>query len=238
MLVPEMTTIRVLLVDDHPLVAEPLAREIEAQPDLTVAGLLESLAALADWSDGVDVVLLDYELPDGTGLTALRNIKRRWPAAKVIMLTAHTDDPIVLAALRDGAEGFLAKADARRETVLDAIRRAHAGEIIMPVGSIDNLRSLIDLERRQLIGEYVRPSLSARENEIIQALARGLTAGQIAAQMHISPSTARTHLENIRYKLRAHSMLEIVTIALRERLVEPPTSRTIIRDSVRDAKEG
>jgi DNA-binding NarL/FixJ family response regulator len=220
----------VLLVDDHPLVSEPLANYLAAQPDIDVVGSLTSVAELATAEIAADVVLLDYELPDGNGVDAIAALRKRMPQTRVIMLTAHTDDPVVLDALRAGADGFLAKTRARSSDVADAVRRAMAGEVVMPTGSGARLAELIEMERHRLIGDFAQRALSPREREVIEALFEGLAAKEIAQRLGISLSTTRTHLESVRTKLGAHSMLEAVAIALRERLIEPPPHRRTLID--------
>ena len=128
----EANPIRVLLVDDHQLLTDALAQLLSHEPDLAVVGVAASVAeARAAARERVDVVLMDYRLPDGTGAEATRAIKARWPAARVIMLTAVNDDETVLDSIQAGADGYLTK-DRASQDVVDAVRAAHAGEILLP----------------------------------------------------------------------------------------------------------
>ncbi len=216
--------IRVLLVDDHQLLTGALSQMMSLEPDLRVVGVAGSVAeAKAMSRDRVDVVLMDYRLPDGTGAEATRAIKARWPAARVVMLTALNDDETVLESIQAGADGYLTK-DRAVDEVVNAVRAANAGETLLPrsviVGIAQRVASARDrgLERRQ-----VEP-LTPRELEVLKTLAEGLSTPEICDRLFIAPNTLRTHVQNIMGKLRVHSKLEAVAFALRHRLVEPPRS--------------
>ena len=216
--------IRVLLVDDHQLLTGALSQMMSLERDLRVVGVAGSVAeAKAMSRDRVDVVLMDYRLPDGTGAEATRAIKARWPAARVVMLTALNDDETVLESIQAGADGYLTK-DRAVEEVVNAVRAANAGETLLPrsviVGIAQRVASARDrgLERRQ-----VEP-LTPRELEVLKTLAEGLSTPEICDRLFIAPNTLRTHVQNIMGKLRVHSKLEAVAFALRHRLVEPPRS--------------
>ena len=216
--------IRVLLVDDHQLLTGALSQMMSLERDLRVVGVAGSVAeAKAMSRDRVDVVLMDYRLPDGTGAEATRAIKARWPAARVVMLTALNDDETVLESIQAGADGYLTK-DRAVEEVVNAVRAANAGETLLPrsviVGIAQRVASARDrgLERRQ-----VEP-LTPRELEVLKTLTEGLSTPEICERLFIAPNTLRTHVQNIMGKLRVHSKLEAVAFALRHRLVEPPRS--------------
>ena len=160
----------------------------------------------------LDVVLMDYRLPDGTGAEATRAIKARWPAARVVMLTALTDDETVLESIQAGADGYLTK-DRAIDEVVNAVRAAYAGETLLP-------RSVIVGIAQRVAAEPLTP----RELEVLKALTEGLATPEICERLYIAPNTLRTHVQNIMGKLRVHSKLEAVAFALRHRLVEPPKS--------------
>src|SRR5436309_9012115 len=216
--------IRVLLVDDHQLLTGALSQMMAHEADIQVVGVAGSVGeAKAMSRDRVDVVLMDYRLPDGTGAEATRAIKARWPAARVVMLTALNDDETVLESIQAGADGYLTK-DRAVDEVVNAVRAANAGETLLPrsviVGIAQRVASARDrgLERRQ-----VEP-LTPRELEVLKTLAEGLSTPEICDRLFIAPNTLRTHVQNIMGKLRVHSKLEAVAFALRHRLVEPPRS--------------
>ena len=125
-------TIRVLLVDDHQLLTDSLARVLAAEPDIDIVGVAATVAEAKQFArQRMDVVLMDYRLPDGTGAEATRAIKLRWPSARVIMLTALGDDATVLESIQAGADGYLTK-DHAVDDVVDAVRRRDAGETLLP----------------------------------------------------------------------------------------------------------
>ncbi len=222
MQVDEPSAIRVLLVDDHQLLTDALSQTLEREPDIRVVGVAASVEeAKALSRDRLDVVLMDFRLPDGTGADATRAIKARWPSARVVMLTALTDDETVLESIQSGADGYLTK-DRAVDDVVSAVRAANAGETLLPraiiVGIADRVAAARErgAERRQ-----VEP-LTPRELEVLRALVDGLSTPEICERLFIAPNTLRTHVQNIMGKLRVHSKLEAVAFALRNRLVEPP----------------
>ncbi len=214
--------IRVLLVDDHQLLTGSLSRVLGSEPDIEVVGVAGSVAEARDLTrDRLDVVLMDYSLPDGTGAEATRAIKQRWPTARVVMLTALADDETVLESIQAGADGYLTK-DRAVDEVVSAVRAAHAGETLLPraviVGIAQRVASARDRGGERLQVEPLTP----RELEVLRALTEGLSTPEICEQLFIAPNTLRTHVQNIMGKLRVHSKLEAVAFGLRHRLVEPP----------------
>ena len=214
--------IRVLLVDDHQLLTGALSQMMARESDIQVVGFAGSVAEAKNLArERLDVVLMDYSLPDGTGAEATRAIKARWPAARIVMLTALNDDETILESIQAGADGYLTK-DKAVEEVVDAVRSAHAGETLLPrsviVGIAQRVAAARDRggERRQI------EPLTARELEVLRALTEGLSTPEICDRLFIAPNTLRTHVQNIMGKLRVHSKLEAVAFALRHRLVEPP----------------
>lgn len=214
--------IRVLLVDDHQLLTGALSRMLASETDIQVVGVAATVAeAKAIARERLDVVLMDYRLPDGTGAEATRAIKARWPAARVVMLTALNDDETVLESIQAGADGYLTK-DRAVEDVVNAVRAAHAGETLLPRSVIVGIAQRVAAARDR--GTERRPidPLTPRELEVLKALTEGLSTPEICDRLFIAPNTLRTHVQNIMGKLRVHSKLEAVAFALRHRLVEPP----------------
>ena len=220
--VAQHTPIRVLLVDDHQLLTDALSRVLEREPDIQVVGVAPTVSDVREAPrTGVDVVLMVYRLPDGTGSEATRIVKARWPSAKVVMLTAIADDETVLESIQAGADGYLTK-DRAVADVVDAVRAAHAGEILLPRSVIvDIARRVVAARDRQQDRVLVEP-LTPRELEVLRALTEGLASPEIGERLGITPNTLRTHVQNIMGKLHVHSKLEAVAFALRNRLVEPP----------------
>lgn len=217
-----MKKIRVLIVDDHTVFAESLALVINLQRDMEAVGTASTCADTLASVPQVqpDVVLLDVILPDGDGIEVAEVIKQMQPSIKTVILTSATEDDVLLRAIDVGASGFITKFRAI-DDVIAAVRAAHAGEILIPPTMLLGLLSRLHQRRRQEEnpGILIEP-LTPREREVLQALARGLDNRQAAIQLRISPNTLRTHLQNAMSKLRVHSKLEAVVLALKHGLIE------------------
>lgn len=210
--------IRVLLVDDHRLFLDSLARLLEAVPEIAVACSSASVAGIGACGPGeVDVALVDYQLRDGTGIDAIRAVRARWPGARIVMLTGIEDEETLMATIRAGADGYLTK-DRAAEDVVRTVRSAHAGATLLPEPVI------AAIARRLAAPAPAAPpdQLTPRELEILRALVEGLSTHETCVRLGISPNTFRTHVQNLTGKLGVHSKLEAVAHALRHGLVEPP----------------
>jgi DNA-binding NarL/FixJ family response regulator len=222
----EPRAIRVLLVDDHRLITQSLARILELEPDVQVVGIAGSVAEARELArEPLDVVLMDYRLPDGTGVEATRSIKARWPNARIVMLTAIDDDETVLESIQAGADGYLTK-DRAVDDVVATVRAAHAGETLLPRRVIIEIARRVAVARDRAAEQRPVESLTPRELEVLRSLTEGMSTREICEQLFITPNTLRTHVQNIMGKLRVHSKLEAVAFALRYRLVEPPRPDT------------
>jgi DNA-binding NarL/FixJ family response regulator len=220
--VTDQQRIRVLFVEDHRLLADSLSALLRREPDIAVVGIAGSVAEAKELArNRLDVVLMDYQLPDGTGAEATRAIKARWPAARVIMVTALTDDETVLESIQAGADGYLTKDRAAEEVVL-AVRAAFAGETLLPRSVIAEIARRVALSKERTDERLMIEPLTPRELEVLRALSEGLSTPEICERLFIAPNTLRTHVQNIMGKLRVHSKLEAVAFALRYRLVDPP----------------
>jgi DNA-binding NarL/FixJ family response regulator len=218
----ENRRIRVLFVEDHQLLADALTALLGREPDIEVAGVARTVAEAKTMSkERLDVVLMDYHLPDGTGAEATRAIKARWPGARVVMVTALTDDETVLESIQAGADGYLTK-DRAAQDVVHAVRAAHAGETLLPRTVIAEIARRVATARERGDERRLVEPLTPRELEVPRALTDGLSTPEICDRLFIAPNTLRTHVQNIMGKLRVHSKLEAVAFALRYRLVEPP----------------
>jgi DNA-binding NarL/FixJ family response regulator len=219
--------IAVLLVDDHQLLVDALSRILGGEPDIEIAGVAHSVADVRGITGRLDVTLMDYRLPDGTGAEATRIVKARWPSSRVVMLTAISDDETVLESIQAGADGYMTK-DRAIEDVVQAVRAAHAGEILLPRAVVFGIAQRVAMAREQGPAQPIVETLTPRESEILRALVEGMPSRTICERLFISPNTLRTHIQNIMGKLRVHSKLEAVAFALRHGLVEPPRSETLL----------
>jgi DNA-binding NarL/FixJ family response regulator len=218
----ETKPIRVLLVDDHQLLTDSLARLLAAEPDIEVVGIAGSVAEAKQLAaERMDVVLMDYRLPDGTGAEATRAVKARWPSARVVMLTAVQDDETVLESIQAGADGYLTK-DRAVDDVVATVRSARAGETLLPRSVIIGIAQRVAAARDRQPARLPIEALTARELQVLQALAEGMATPNICETLLISRNTLRTHVQNIMMKLHVHSKLEAVTVGLRNRIIDPP----------------
>jgi two-component system, NarL family, response regulator LiaR len=212
--------IGVLVVDDHDLFRTGLVRMLQVQPDIEVvaqASMGRMGVRLARELHPA-VILMDLRLPDLDGIQATREIVRGDPAARVIVLTVAADEENVAAAVLAGARGYLVK-DIPVDDVIGAIRAAAAGESWL---SPRAATAVLDRMRR----EHVEPSgdpgatanLSPRELEILRLVARGMANAEIAAELNISPRTAKNHLSSVLSKLGVTNRVQAAIFAVRSGL--------------------
>jgi DNA-binding NarL/FixJ family response regulator len=210
-------SIRVLIADDHRTFAEALRTAMDLEDGVKVAGIATDGNAAVEMaiSGGVDVVLMDVEMPNKDGIAATREILAARPEARIIMLTAHDSDTLVGRALDAGAAGYLAKDRPVRE-VARAVRTAFEGLPLIDPEEMDRLLHGFRQRREAANAAGARVErLTPRETEILQRMADGLSQDEIAAILGISRHTLRTHVQNILTKLRVRSRLEALTEAVR-----------------------
>lgn len=220
--------IRVLLADDQALVRSGFRALLDAQPDVEVVGEAEDGAVAVAMARRLrpDIVLMDIRMPGHDGLSATREIgaDAGLGATKVIVLTTFTDDSYVFDAIRFGASGFLVK-DSEPAELVQAIRVVHGGEAL-----------LAPAVTRTLIAEFAaraRPSrtdralaaaiarLTDREREVVTHVAAGRTNEEIARELFLSPTTAKTHVSRAMTKLGARDRAQVVVMAYESGLVRP-----------------
>ncbi|SHK24820.1 two component transcriptional regulator, LuxR family [Pseudonocardia thermophila] len=201
--------IRVLIVDDHPVVRDGLRAVIDAEPDMTVVGEAghgaEALARLP--GAAADVVLMDLRMPTMGGVDAIRELRRTHPGVRVLVLTTFDTDSDVLPAIEAGATGYLLK-DTPREELLRAIRAAHRGEAVLSPAVAGRLMGRV--RDRSAEQQPPQQALSARELEVLRLVAAGATNREAARQLFISEATVKTHLLHIYAKLQVRDRASAV----------------------------
>jgi len=201
-----MTAIRVLLVDDHPLLRLGVRRSIENEEGFIVTGECEDLAATRTWLKGggqADVVILDRSLPDGDGLEVMPDLKAA--GMKVIILTVEDGDEEIRAAIDAGVDGYLLKSS-------DTEQITHAIGIVLQDAGAFPPQVVQKLTRST--GEDPLGKLSARELEIAEYVAQGYSNKVIGAKLNLSDNTVRNHLANIMQKLNFHNRVQVATLVL------------------------
>jgi DNA-binding NarL/FixJ family response regulator len=201
----EIRTIRVLTVDDHPLLRAGISGAINAQPDMSVvAEAADGEEAIASFrTHRPDVTLMDIRMPKTNGIDAISAIRKEFPNARVVVLTTYGGDIQALRAFKAGAVGYLLKSMLRTE-LIDTIRLAHAG--------LRRIPPEIALEMAEHAGDDI---LTTREIEVLRDVAKGSSNKVIAARLAISEHTVKGHLKNILSKLDASDRTHAVMIALK-----------------------
>jgi len=206
---------RVLIIEDHQVVAEGLAALINDQKDMTVVGhagsVADSITRAAELKP--DLVLIDFRLTDGTGADAANGIRQLRPETKLIFLTREDSDAARFAAIEVGASAFIHKSRAAQD-VVDAIRTVADGGTLFTPRSIAQLLN----SRREVEAQLER--LTPREKEVLRLMAEGTSSRDIASRLGISYTTVRTHIRSLGSKLGVHSKLEAIVKARELALVE------------------
>jgi DNA-binding NarL/FixJ family response regulator len=206
--------IRVLIVDDHPVVRDGLRGVIDGQPDMHVVGEAghgaEALARVD--AEPVDVVLMDLRMPIMGGVEAIGQLRRTAPSVRVLVLTTFDTDRDVLPAIEAGATGYLLK-DTPRDELLRAVRAAHRGEAVLSPAVAG-----------RLMGQVRTPAqdtLSGRELEVLRLVAAGFTNREAAQKLFISEATVKTHLLHIYAKLGVRDRASAVAAGYQRGLLVP-----------------
>jgi DNA-binding NarL/FixJ family response regulator len=205
--------IRVLLVDDHPVVRQGLRTFLDVQDDISVVGEAADGASGVDAAERLhpDVVLLDLRMPGSDGLDALHGLREKGNPAKVLVVTSFTEPAAVLPAVRAGAAGYVYK-DVDPPALAAAIRSVHAGHVLLH----PDVARLLAASEAQPAGTQ----LTAREREVLAEVARGRSNREIARILSLSEKTVKTHVSAILSKLGVHDRTQAALRAVHTGLVE------------------
>ncbi|MEJ2708436.1 MAG: response regulator transcription factor [Anaerolineales bacterium] len=216
--------INVAIIEDHQVLVDALRLLILKEDDFSFVGAAETLAAGRELAKHTrpDVLLLDVNLPDGSGLDIIEEVKGASPDTQVVVLTRLTDENTLLRAVDSGASGFLSKSCSLTE-LMATVRQAASGEIVMPSSLLYGLLTRVTREKAVAYrADKGWEPLTPREHEVLGHLAKGSSVPDISETLHIAPLTVRTHIRNLMAKLDVHSRLEAVSFALRNGLIDPP----------------
>ncbi|HEY8797051.1 MAG TPA: response regulator transcription factor [Candidatus Dormibacteraeota bacterium] len=215
------TAIRVLIVQDHPLLASAIARILESEDDLTVSGVARrgDEAAVLAAREKPSVVLMDFRLPDCSGPAAAADIKLAFPSAAIVFHSADESDGSLLDAIDAGAIAYLTKS-ATADQIVEAVRKAAVGEVLIPV---ELFARAIARQHKVVTDEQARRRLSAqftpRELDVLRLLAEGHDTSTLASRLNIAPHTVEWHVRHLIEKLGVHSKLQAVIAAARLGLI-------------------
>jgi two-component system nitrate/nitrite response regulator NarL len=210
------TTVRVVVIDDHPFFRDGVTRGLQNSGQIRVVGEAgdgrEGLEVIA--RERPDVALVDYQMPDMDGLAVVHAVIRDGLPTRVLLLSAITDSAVVFRAVQEGAAGYLSK-DARRPEIVDAVLRVAKGHTVLPPGLADGLADQIRLHAQSDV-----PVLSEREQQVLAAFARGLSIPQTAAELFIGVSTIKTYTQRLYEKLGVSDRAAAVAEAMRRGLLD------------------
>lgn len=215
-----MHPIKILLADDHTIVRKGIRSLLDGEADIEVVGEAENGREVLEKVEKLlpDVVLMDSTMPVLNGLEATRQIAKRFPQVKVLVLTMHTNEEYILQFLQAGAAGYLVKQSAPQE-LMSAIQAVYRGDYFLsPAIS------------RTIVEEYIRQAkvtdkedrydqLTDREREVLQLIVEGFSNREIAERLHISLKTAGVHRINLMHKLNIHNLTELTKFAIRKGII-------------------
>jgi DNA-binding NarL/FixJ family response regulator len=219
---PAAARVRVMVVDDHPMWRQGVARDLaEAGYDVVATTGEGGQAVRIAPAARPDVVVLDLQLPDVSGVEVIRGLLAALPGVRVLMLSASGEEQSVLDAVKAGATGYLVKS-ASPEEFLEAVRRTSAGDAVFTPG----LAGLVLGEYRRLaksgpVDDGDAPQLTERETEVLRLVAKGLSYKQIAARLTLSHRTVQNHVQNTLGKLQLHNRVELTRYAIERGLDSP-----------------
>jgi len=216
--------ITVAMLEDHQILVDSLSLMLRYESDF------EFLGSASTISNGQrlirettpDVLLLDVGLPDGNGLDLIPEVNRISPETNIIVLTSLSDEATLMRVIDSGISGFVSK-NSQLSDLLETIRKAADGEIVMPTSLLVGLLMRLPRDKAAAYQEEKGwERLTVREQEVLELLASGKSGNEIAEELHIAPLTVRTHIRNLMSKMGVHSRLEAVAFGMKNGLIDPP----------------
>ena len=203
-------SVRVLVVDDHPLFRDGVRTALSGEDDLEVVGEADDVASALQRvaEDPPDLVLMDLNLPDASGIEATRAVLAAHPSVRILVMTMSQDDDAVVAAMRAGARGYVVKGAGRRDLV-QSVRTVAAGGAVFSPEVADRLAGYFT-GLAAVPGREAFPQLTEREREVLELLARGLDNRGIARELFLSDKTVRNHVSHLLAKLEVETRSEAV----------------------------
>jgi DNA-binding NarL/FixJ family response regulator len=206
----EPQTLKILIVDDHPILREGVAAVLGCEDDMQIVGEaangIEAIALFGTLNP--DITLMDLQMPGMSGVETIREIRKEKPDARIIVLTTYSGDMLASRALKAGASGYLLKS-AIKDELAETIRMVHSGRRRVPPE--------IAAEIAEHLGDE---HLSDRELDVLSRVARGRSNKEIARELSISVGTVNAHVKSILLKLHTHDRTEAVTVALKRGIIE------------------
>lgn len=211
-------TLKVLLVDDHEVVRVGIRALIERHPDMEVVGEASTVREAIHGAESLrpDVVVLDVRLPGGSGVDACREIKKRWPETKIVMLTSFAEDETIFEAIACGAEGYVLKQIGSAE-LIEALERVGRGEYLLDAAVTSRVLAKVRDAHRQEQANAFR-ELNHQELQTLACVAEGLTNREIGARLGLSEKTVRNYVSTILGKLNLNSRAQAAAYAARHRI--------------------
>lgn len=199
------------IVDDNPLLIEAVKEKLSFYPEISIAfGAISGREAIRVMNDTIDLLLMDIQMPEMSGIQATEMIKKLFPRTRILMLTVFDDDENIFHAIQAGADGYLLKDIAPVNLHKAIVQTLEGGAVMTPSIAQKTLNLLRNPSSIKIRIEETDVKLSPREVEVLELLSNGLAYTAIAGQLFVSPFTVRKHIENIYSKLQVHSKLQAI----------------------------
>lgn len=217
--------IRIAVAEDNSFLAKAITEKIELFDELRLKFIAQNGAELIEMLQediNVDIILMDIQMPQMDGIDATEIVRAKYPQIKIVMLTVFNDDENIYNAIKAGANGYLLK-DTDPETLFNGLKEVLNGGASMnpsiALKALNLLRKPIQVQSEKEMEEMEEINLTKREQEVLEQIAKGLNHHQIAANLVISPSTVRKHIENVYKKMQVHNKVEAIQKGIKNNLI-------------------